>query len=513
MGALRGPREQHGGWISGLWTGLIAAGAALGVAELVASPFSSVTSPVVAVGNVVVDNVPNAIKEFAIETFGQNDKIALIFGTTIFLFIFGAVLGIVTTKRRIAAPIGAGVFALVGAVSALTRIGAGPLSVLPSILGGLTAAAVLDLLLWPPKAPKVSESTDRRRFLVGSSLVVAGAAAAGGLGRVLSGVFKVSTNREDIALPTPADAAEALPDGIDPDIEGLTPFITPADDFYRVDTALEIPRVDGNSWELTIKGMVDRELTFSLADLLDRPLIERTITLVCVSNQVGGNLAGTAKWLGVPLTDLLDEAGPQDGADQVLSRSTDNYTASTPLETIYDGRDAMVVVGMNGEPLSLERGFPARLLVPGLYGFVSATKWLTELNVTTFEAEQAYWTKRDWAEDAPIKTLSRIDRPGGLGDKVDPGMVPVAGVAWDPHVGIDKVELKIDDADWVEADLLPVPSADTWVQWSYNWEATSGSHTLVVRATNAQGDTQPSDRVKPIPDGATGWQKIVVNVT
>jgi DMSO/TMAO reductase YedYZ molybdopterin-dependent catalytic subunit len=336
---------------------------------------------------------------------------------------------------------------------------------------------------------------------------------AGGLGKVLSGVFRVSTNREDIVLPEPASAAQTLPDGIDPDVEGLTPFTTPADDFYRVDTALEIPRVDGNSWQLTVKGMVDNERTFTLADLLDRPLIERTITLVCVSNQVGGNLAGTARWLGVPLTELLDEAGVADGADQVLSRSVDNFTASTPLETIYDGRDAMVVVGMNGEPLPLERGFPARLLVPGLYGFVSGTKWLSELNVTTFEAEQAYWTKRGWAEDAPIKTFSRIDRPGGLGSSVDPGSVVVAGVAWDPHQGISKVELRVDDGEWAEATLAPVPSEDTWVQWTYDWAATSGSHNVSVRATNGAGETQPSERVDPIPDGATGWQQIVVNVT
>ena len=514
LGALRGPREQHGGWISGLTAGLIAAGAALGVAELVASVFTSLQSPVLSVGNVVVDNVPNWAKDFAIRTFGENDKPALIIGTTIFLFIFAAVIGVLTTKRRAAAPIGAAAFGLVGAAAALTRVGAGPLAVVPSVVGGVVAWLVMDLLLWPPAAAdEVSESTDRRRFLVGSSLVVAGAAAAGGLGRVLSEVFKVSTNREDIALPTPADPAIPLPDGIDPDIEGLTPFITPEESFYRVDTALEVPRVNGDSWELKVQGMVNEERTYSLADLLDRKLVERTVTLVCVSNQVGGSYAGTAKWLGVPLTEILDEAGVQDGADQLLSRSVDNFTAGTPVETIYDGRDALLVVGMNGEPLPIERGFPARLIVPGLYGFVSATKWLAELNLTTFEAEQAYWRKRDWGETAPIKTFSRIDRPGGLGSKVDPGMVPVAGVAWDPHVGIDKVELQIDDGDWVEADLAPVPSADTWVQWSYNWEATSGSHNIVVRATNADGETQTSDRVMPIPDGATGWQKIVVNVT
>lgn len=513
LGAVRGPRRQRGGIASGAVAGLIGAGAALGVAELVAGPFSSLTSPVVSVGNVVVDNVPRWAKDFAIETFGQNDKIALIVGTTIFLFVFAAAIGMLTTKRRIVAPIGAGVFALAGAAAALSRVGAGPMAVLPSLVGGLVAWAVIDLLVWPPEAAEVSESTDRRRFLVGSSLVVAGATVAGGLGKVLSGVFRVSTNREDIVLPEPASAAETLPDGIDPDVEGLTPFITPADDFYRVDTALEIPRVDGNSWQLTVKGMVDNERTYTLADLLDRPLIERTITLVCVSNQVGGNLAGTARWLGVPLTELLDEAGVADGADQVLSRSVDNFTASTPLDTIYDGRDAMVVVGMNGEPLPLERGFPARLLVPGLYGFVSGTKWLSELNVTTFEAEQAYWTKRDWAEDAPIKTFSRIDRPGGLGSTVDPGSVVVAGVAWDPHQGISKVELRVDDGDWAEATLAPVPSEDTWVQWTYDWAATSGSHNVSVRATNGAGETQPSERVDPIPDGATGWQQIVVNVT
>ena len=514
LGVLRGPRHQRGGPVAGASVGLIAAGAALGVAELIAAFFPSVQSPVLSVGNVVVDNVPNWAKDVAIRTFGENDKTALIIGTTIFLFLFAALIGVITTKRRIAAPIGAALFGLVGAASALTRVGAGPLAVVPSIVGGIVAWLVMDLLLWPPlAADKVSESTDRRRFLVGSSLVVAGAAAAGGLGRVLSGVFKVSTNRDDIALPAPADPAVTLPSGVDPDIEGLTPFITPVDKFYRVDTALEVPRVNGDDWELKVQGMVDEERSYSLADLLDRKLVERTITLVCVSNQVGGTYASTAKWLGVPLAEILDEAGVQDGADQLLSRSVDNFTAGTPIETIYDGRDALLVVGMNGEPLPIERGFPARLIVPGLYGFVSATKWLAELNLTTFAAEQAYWRKRDWGEKAPIKTFSRIDRPGGLGDKVEAGMVAVAGVAWDPHVGIDKVELKIDDGKWVQADLAPVPSADTWVQWSYGWKAVPGSHNIVVRATNADGETQTSDRVMPIPDGATGWQKIVVNVT
>ncbi len=514
LGGFRGPRHQSGGLIAGAGAGLVAAAAALGIAELIAAFFPSVQSPILSVGNVVVDNVPNWAKDFAIRTFGENDKSALIIGTAIFLFVFAAVIGMLTTKWRIAAAIGATVFALTGAAAALTRVGAGPLAVVPSLVGGAVAWLVMDQLLWPPRAAdKVSDSTDRRRFLVGSSLVVAGAAAAGGLGRVLSGVFKVSTNRDDIAIPKPADPAKALPSGIDPDIEGLTPFITPIDKFYRVDTALEVPRVNGDDWELKVQGMVNEERTYTLAELLDRKLVERTVTLVCVSNQVGGTYAGTANWLGVPLSEILDEAGVQDGADQLLSRSVDNFTAGTPIKTIYDGRDALLVVGMNGEPLPIERGFPARLIVPGLYGFVSATKWLAELNVTTFKDEQAYWLKRDWAKEAPIKTFSRIDRPGGLGETVDPGMVPVAGVAWDPHVGIAKVELQIDGGKWVEADLAPVPSADTWVQWSYGWKATSGSHNIVVRATNADGETQTSDRVMPIPDGASGWQKIVVNVT
>jgi hypothetical protein len=272
-----------------------------------------------------------------------------------------------------------------------------------------------------------------------------------------------------------------------------------------------VPQVDPDTWTLRIGGMVDRELTLTYQDLLDRPLVEKDLTMVCVSNEIGGSLAGTARWLGFPLAALLEEAGVQAGADQVVSRSVDGWTCGTPTATIMDGRDALVVVGMNGEPLPLEHGFPARLIVPGLYGYVSATKWVTEIELTTMDAFDGYWVKRSWAKEAPIKTFSRIDTPKGL-SRTAVGPAMIGGVAWHPHVGISAVEVRIDDGPWQAATLAPVPSNDLWVQWALPWDATSGRHQLTVRATDGDGVVQTEDRAAPIPDGASGWHSVVALV-
>jgi hypothetical protein len=273
-----------------------------------------------------------------------------------------------------------------------------------------------------------------------------------------------------------------------------------------------LPQVDPATWRLRVHGMVDKELSFTLDDLLSRPLVERDLTLVCVSSEVGGTYAGNARWLGVPLRDILEEAGVRDGADQLVSRSVDGWTAGTPVAAVRDGRDALIAVGMNGEPFPVKHGFPARLVVPGLYGFVSATKWLTSLELTTFDAFNGYWVKRGWAQQAPVKTMSRIDTPRGL-QKVAAGRVPIGGVAWATHRGISKVEVRIDDGPWQEAQLAPVPSVDTWRQWFFAWDAPAGSHTVTCRATDSDGQTQDEQRVDPIPDGATGWHQIVVLVS
>ncbi|MEZ5412444.1 MAG: molybdopterin-dependent oxidoreductase [Acidimicrobiales bacterium] len=353
-------------------------------------------------------------------------------------------------------------------------------------------------------------AASRRRFLAGLGGLAAGAALAGWAGRQLQGRFSAAASRAGVRLPGAAVAARPLPAGVSPDVAGVTPFVTPNADFYRIDTALTVPQVPVEGWRLRVSGLVDRPLTLDYQDLLNRPLTEVDVTLVCVSNVVGGNLAGNARWLGARLDDLLAEAGLDPGADQIVGRSVDGYTCGFPVAAL-DGRPALVAVGMNGEPLPLAHGFPARLIVPGLYGYVSATKWLTGIEVTRFDAFDQYWVPRGWDAQAPIKLQSRIDTPRGLAT-VAPGPVPVAGVAWAPGTGIGAVEVRIDDGPWTAADLAAEASSLTWRQWSYRWDATPGRHTITVRAIDADGAIQTDARSEPMPSGATGQHQIVVLV-
>jgi DMSO/TMAO reductase YedYZ molybdopterin-dependent catalytic subunit len=314
-----------------------------------------------------------------------------------------------------------------------------------------------------------------------------------------------------VRLPAPVAAAEPLPRGTELPVGGLSPFTTPNDDFYRIDTALVVPQVRTEDWELRVHGMVDRELRLSWRDLLGRDLVEADITLTCVSNEVGGSYVGNARWLGARLADLLTEAGVSADADMVLSRSADGMTIGTPTSVVMDGRDALLAVGMNGEPLPVLHGFPCRMVVPGLYGYVSATKWLVDLELTRFDRAEAYWTERGWAEKGPIRTMSRIDAPRTF-DRVAAGRVAVAGVAWAQHRGIEAVEVRVDGGPWQQARLADVPSADTWRQWVWSWDARPGAHTLEVRATDADGMTQPERQRDPFPSGATGWHAVTVRV-
>jgi DMSO/TMAO reductase YedYZ molybdopterin-dependent catalytic subunit len=313
-----------------------------------------------------------------------------------------------------------------------------------------------------------------------------------------------------VAIPGPASPAAGA-SGTGLSVPGLGPFFTPNDRFYRVDTALLAPAVMAEDWRLRIHGMVERELTLDYDQLLARPLIERDITLTCVSNPVGGHYVGNARWIGAPLRDLLEDAGPLPGADQIVGRSVDGFTVGTPTAIAMDGRDAMLAVAMNGEPLPLVHGFPVRMIVPGLYGYVSATKWLVDLELSTFQAYDPYWVQRGWAEQAPIKTMSRIDTPSPFLD-LRAGEVSVAGVAWAQHVGIERVEVGIDAGPWASAELGGEDSIDTWRQWVYRWQATPGEHRLRVRATDGDGFTQTPERAEPFPDGATGQHEIVVRV-
>jgi DMSO/TMAO reductase YedYZ molybdopterin-dependent catalytic subunit len=351
------------------------------------------------------------------------------------------------------------------------------------------------------------DGVSRRGFLQLSAGVALGSAAVAALGRLVGGNrAAVADARESLNLPEPPSLQP--PAGVQAD--GATPWVTSNDDFYRIDTALSVPQILPSDWKLRIHGMVEREIELTYDDLLKRQVVHKWVTLTCVSNQVGGDLIGNALWSGVLLKDLLQEAGPSTDADAIKSTSKDGFTAGTPLSTLLDDRQAMLAFAMNGQPLPVEHGFPVRIVVPGLYGYVSATKWLTQIEVTRFDRFDAYWTPRGWSELGPIKLSSRIDVP--LGKKVTAGPVTVAGVAWDQHVGVSRVEVRVDGGPWQQATLATDASIDTWRQWHWTWDATRGNHVLQVRAFDAKGTPQVEASAPPAPNGATGLHTIAVNV-
>ncbi|WP_435611099.1 molybdopterin-dependent oxidoreductase [Streptomyces sp. C10-9-1] len=508
-------------------SGLLAAFASLAAAELAAAAVRPGAGPVAAVGGSAIDLTPAPVKDWAIRTFGEDDKLVLRLGILAVLALCGAAVGLLALRHRRAGSAAVLAFGAVGAAAALGRPdSASWTDAIPSAAGAAAGAAVLYLLAGRLHAARTAgpqgaegPAWDRRGFLVAAGAVAAASAGAGAVGRLLAGLRggDAVASREAVVLPAPASPAPAVPRGAALRIPGITPFTTPTGDFYRVDTALVVPKVDAGAWRLRLHGTgVRRPVELSLPDLLARELIERDITLTCVSNEVGGPYTGSARWLGVRLADLLEEAGvrpPSRGgpADQLVARSVDGMTLGAPVEDVMDGRDALLAVGMNGAPLPFDHGFPVRMVVPGLYGYVSACKWVKELELTTFDAYDPYWVERSWARRAPVKTQSRIDTPRPFARPAR-GTVMVAGVAWAQHRGVEKVEVRVDDGPWVPADLAAEHTVDTWRQWSFPWRATPGSHTLTVRATDRTGRTQPERRARPIPDGATGWHSVVVTV-
>ncbi len=547
----------------------MAAGLALGVAELVSAAIDPGSAPLAALGSTVVDHTPDRVREWAIDTFGTNDKLVLFVSMGVVAAVVAALAGRLERTDR---PIGSALFALFGLVSVLAAVGR-PAATwtwsLPTLVGVVLGIMVLRWTIHrcedagcgreesPPPgdsagvgasgrttarpseststdaegaaewihvpsrgAEKATEATrfggagmDRRqvvRGIVGAGVL---AGAAGLAGRVLGArAHSVSGERAAVELPVPQVAGPPIDPAADLPIPGITPYLTPNSDFYRIDTALVVPQVSTETWSLRIHGMVEREIRLSYSDLARRTPVERLVTLACVSNPVGGDLIGNARWLGYRLDELLAEARPHPDADMVLSRSVDGFTAGSPLAALTDGRDALLAVGMNGEPLPVRHGYPARLVVPGLYGYVSATKWVTELEITRFDRAQAYWTKRGWSAQGPIKTGTRIDTPRA-GARLPAGRIPVAGVAWAQHRGITAVEVRIDDGPWQPARLAAEPSIDTWRQWTYDWQATPGPHTLRARATDGTGTVQTSDIRDVIPDGATGHPTVSLRVT
>ncbi|AWZ06817.1 MULTISPECIES: molybdopterin-dependent oxidoreductase [unclassified Streptomyces] len=508
--------------------GLVAAAFGLALAHLAAAAVRPEASPVTAIGGAVVDRTPVGLKEWAVRQFGTGDKLVLALGILVVLGAVAALAGLLAVRRMPAGLVLAGAVGVLGAVAALSRPEASWKDALPSLVGGAAAAGMLYLLVRALKRPATGAGTgagagadglDRRGFgrLVLGALALS--AAAGYAGRRLGafGSAGATASRTDLVLPAPSVPAPPVPAGADLRIPGASRFLTPNADFYRVDTALVVPRVDADAWRLRIHGEgVARPLALGLRELLARPLVEHDITLTCVSNEVGGPYAGNARWLGVRLADLLREAGvrpPSQGgpADQLVARSVDGMTLGTPVEAVMDGREALLAVGMNGEPLPFRHGFPVRMVVPGLYGYVSACKWLTELRLTTFSAYDAYWVRRSWAPRAPVKTQSRIDTPRPSAEPA-PGRVAVAGVAWAQHRGIARVEVRVDAGVWQEARLGEADGDDTWRQWVWIWEAAPGPHILEVRATDRTGAVQTGERAGTVPDGATGWHSVAVRV-
>ena len=516
---------------SGL-AGLLTGAVALGIAELTAAVTGPNGAPVTAVGETAINLTPVPVKEFAIAHFGTHDKAALITGIVVLLAAFAVLIGVLAVRRLAYGLAALAVFAAVGVAAAVSQ--GGGLNVVPTLAGSAVAAVALVLMVRAirgtarPETAGPMEGTglaggtglargpggtglERRRFLIVGAGAAALGVAAGGLGNALLGRFSVASSRAAVRLPGPAVPAAAVPAGTDLRIPGLTPFMTSNASFYRVDTDLVLPQVSPETWTLTIDGMVDRPVELTFAELLKMPLTEADITLVCVSNQVGGTYNGNATWLGVPLAGLLRRAGVRAGADQVLSAATDGMTISTPVAAIMDGRNALLAVGMNGQPLPVAHGFPARMIVPGLYGYVSATKWVTKLTLTTFARQKAYWTQRGYSAQAPIKTESRIDVPKPL-SQVKAGRITVAGVAWAPAKGIAKVEVSADNGPWQKATLAASGGIDTWRQWMWGWDARPGLHNLRVRATDNSGATQTPQRAYPVPNGASGWDSVVVTV-
>jgi DMSO/TMAO reductase YedYZ molybdopterin-dependent catalytic subunit len=531
----------------GAVAGVLAAGAALGVGQLVAGLTGASGSPVVVVGELQIDFTPPWLKNFAITEFGADDKLVLVTGIVIVLGMFAALAGAAATRRMAYGMAGIAVFAAVGLTAAATRPDATVASLLPTLAATASAVAVLQLLIplaRPPVRPvaravsydpvtgpaepetgpaetrpagtgepelAASAGPPRRSFLAAGAATAAIGAAAGLAGRLLTERSSVASAQKSLRIPKPAVTTQALPPGVDLNIPGLAPFVTPNAKFYRVDTALVLPQVDPSSWQLRIHGMVNREITLTFDQLIKRPLIEDYITLCCVSNPVDGPYIGNAKWLGASLAALLKEAGIKAGADQLLCTSVDGFTSGTPVQTVMDGRDALLAVAMNGQPLPIAHGFPARMVVPGLYGYVSATKWVTDIEVTTFAGNFAYWAQRGWSQQAPIKTECRIDVPNGL-QEIEAGHTAVAGVAWAQHKGVEAVEVRVDRGPWQEARLAAVPGLDTWRQWVWEWDATSGGHVLEARATDKTGYTQTSTLAPPEPNGASGYPMVSVPV-
>ena len=501
----------------GAWSlaGLAAGGAGLATSYAVANLLAIRDSPVVAAAELVIRVTPGALVEWAIGTLGDQDKPLLVGGIFVFLALVFAWAGRLAARAWWLSVLLFGALAALGVAAVAIQEAPSPVVYLPLAVGFVTWVVVLSLLAdrlrAEERAPAEATRTGRRGFLIGAAAVAVISLGIGAMGRLVGrGRRKVEEARGLLRLTGVTEPR--VPPAARIGLTGITPWETPEEDFYLIHTAIALPTIEPEEWRLRIHGMVDREITLSFRDLIARERTQAWVTLNCVSNPIGGDLIGNAWWSGVSLADLLDEAGVSDDADALLQTSDDGWTCGTPLAVVMDGRDAMLAVAMNGRPLSIEHGFPVRTLVPGLYGFVSATKWLVDIEVTRFDRFEAYWTGKGWAEQAPVRLGSRIDVPRS-GQEVTAGEVRVGGVAWQQHVGIEGVEVAVDGNAWQQVEIASGPTADTWVQWAGTVSVAPGDHVLRVRATSAAGEVQTGVERDPVPDGATGWHDVEFTAT
>lgn len=517
------PAERSSVWWQ-MAVGIAATLAGLGVAEVLSALVAQNGSPLLVVGSLIIDLAPGWLKSGVIALFGTGDKAVLVTALAVSLVVGAALSGVLEYRRS---PLGRLLLALGGAVgvlAALTRTGAGFIDALPSAAAAFVAILLLPVLVRMLRASRTApgataggrgapDQLTRRNFLAATGASAGIGILAIVVGQMIAAGYQAaSAARNMFTLPRPAVPAPPIPAAASLPVNGITPIITPNAEFYRIDTALQIPGIDPSSWILRITGMVEHEVELTFAELLALPLEESVTTLACVSNEVGGDLIGNATWLGYPIRHLLAQAKPHSNADMVLSTSQDGWTASTPLSVLTDNRNAILAIGMNGTPLPLEHGFPVRMVVPGLYGYVSATKWVVQLDVTRFDLVTSYWTNRGWSERGPVKLSSRIDVPAN-GATRSAGDVVVAGVAWSQHVGISAVDVQVDEGPWNTATLAEAISVDTWRQWKWVWPATAGNHVLRVRATDTNGLVQTAVEMDVIPDGATGLDEISVTIS
>lgn len=508
-------RTSRSWWaVSGVLAGIVG----LSLSYAAAALLHVRASPVVAVAEGITARTPGKVVKWAIDTFQHEDKKILVLGILAFLVLVFALIGAVARTRWWLAVTGYLVLGAIGVLAVLTRPTPSVIDVVPVIVGfvfWVVAMAVLAewLRRWEMVAASGEAATEpmhtRRHFFLAAGAVSGFAVFGAALGRI-AGSARRRAEESRRLLRLEGVTAPDVPDGVSFDIENVSPWETPAEDFYLIDTAFIKPTIEPVDWELRIHGMVDREITLSYSDLVSREITEDWITLNCVSNEIGGDLIGNAWWSGVRLAGILEQLGVHPDADAVLQTSDDGWTCGTPLAALMDDRNAMLAVAMNGEPLPIEHGFPVRTIVPGLYGYVSATKWVVDMEVTRFDEITAYWTDKGWGEMGPVKIASKIEVPHD-GDDVEAGDVICAGVAWLQHTGISGVQVQVDDGAWQPAEIALVPNIDTWVQWRIMLDLDPGEHTLRVRAIDQTGEVQTGAVADVLPDGATGWHTIDVN--